>query len=107
MIYVFPLDETSESGGGARGRTLRYTSDYVVRGTTEACGPTYLTQDEPMTCEWFVHEFHDGLPEGRHALWAVWEAPCRAWLDYGLTESCTDAEEVLALFSSGVDSPFE
>jgi hypothetical protein len=89
------------------GRVHRYTSDYVLRGTTDTCGPTYRTPAEPVTCEWFVHEFADGLPAGRFALWAFWEAPCSAWIDYGFVETCTDLNEVMANFASGVDSPWE
>jgi len=106
VIYVTPLDEPGEFGGQTIGETRRYTSDYVLRGTSDQCGPTYGTQTGPETCEWFVHEFNDGLPEGRHALWAEWEAPCSAWVDYGYTDSCTDPNEVISLFSSGFDSPF-
>lgn len=107
VIYVTPLDQPGEFGGWAVGETVRYTSDYVVRGVSEACGPTYRTQSGPVTCEWFVHDFPDGLPEGRHAMWAVWEAPCRAWLGYGFIGACTDPDEVMSLFSSGFDGPFE
>jgi hypothetical protein len=106
VIYVLPMDEPGEFGGESIGDAFRYTSDYVVRGTSEQCGPTYRSQEGPVTCEWFVHEFNDGLPEGRHALWAVWEAPCSAWVDYGFTDSCADPNEVMSLFSSGFDSPF-
>ncbi len=106
VIYVLPMDAPGEFGGEAIAETFRYTSDYVVRGTSEQCGPTYRSQEEPVTCEWFVHEFNDGLPEGRHALWAVWEAPCSAWVEYGFTDSCADPSEVMSLFSSGFDSPF-
>jgi len=60
-----------------------------------------------VNCEWFVHEFPEGLPVGRHALWAFWEAPCSAWLDYGFTDSCEDPNEVTSRFASGVDSPWE
>ncbi len=86
--------------------TYRYTSDLVLRGTTDRCGPTYRTQTKPATCEWFVHDFPDGLPEGRFAIWAMWEAPCRAWIDLGLTDGCPDPNKVVSLFSSGFDSPF-
>ena len=86
--------------------THRYTSDYVLRGTTDRCGPTYRTQSAPETCEWFVHDFPSGLPEGRFAIWAVWEAPCRAWVDLGLADTCADPDRVISLFSSGFDSPF-
>ncbi len=79
----------------------------MIRGEAEACGPTYRDQSGPVTCEWFVHEFDDGLPVGRHALWVMWEAPCSAWVDYGFTESCTDPDQVLSLFTAGVDSPFD
>jgi hypothetical protein len=51
--------------------------------------------------------FAGGFPAGRFALWAFWEAPCSAWIDYGFVDGCTDPGEVLALFASGVDSPWE
>ncbi len=86
--------------------TVRYMSDYVLRGTTDRCGPTYATQSGPETCEWFVHDFPDGLPEGRFAIWAIWEAPCRAWVNLGLAATCADPGEVISLFSSGFDSPY-
>jgi hypothetical protein len=100
VLYVTRLD------GGPDEPTYRYTSDYVLRGTSDQCGPTYGTQTGPETCEWFVHDFPEGLPEGRFAIWAVWEAPCRAWIDLGLRASCQDADEVISLFSSGFDAPY-
>ena len=100
VLYVTRLD------GGLVEPTYRYTSDYVLRGTSDRCGPTYETQQGPETCEWFVHVFPNGLPEGRFAIWAAWEAPCRAWIDLGLTASCQDPDEVISLFSSGFDSPY-
>ncbi len=106
VVYVTELIEDTEIGGQTIGVTYRYTSDYVLRGTSDKCGPTYESQTSSETCEWFVHEFNAGLPEGRHALWAVWEAPCSAWVDYGLIDACTDPDEVVSLFSSGFDSPF-
>ena len=63
-VYVTQLSAPGEHGGRSMGETYRYTSDYVIRGTSEACGPTYETQTGPVTCEWFVHEFKDGLPGG-------------------------------------------
>jgi len=104
-VYVTELDAPGKAGRSV-GPTYRYTSDYVIRGSSEACGPTYETQTGPVTCEWFVHEFKDGLPAGRHAVWVVWEAPCSAWLDYGFTGSCADPNEIISLFSSGFDAPF-
>ena len=93
-------------GGFELGQTYRFTSDFVLRGTTDECGPTYRTQSEPQNCEWFVHDFPDGIPAGRYDLWAVWEAPCSAWMELGFTESCSQADEVVSFFSSGVNSPF-
>lgn len=107
VVYVTPLDLPGEFGGSASGATLRYTADYVVRGETDACGPDYERQLGTVTCEWFVHEFPDGLPKGRHAMWVVWEAPCRAWVEYGYVESCLDPDEGMSVFSSGFDAPFE
>jgi len=100
VLYVTRLD------GGPGEPTYRYTSDYVLRGTSDRCGPTYETQQGPETCEWFVHDFPEGLPEGRFAIWAAWEAPCRAWIDLGLTDACQDPDEVVSLFSSGFDAPY-
>lgn len=106
VLYVTPLEAPGEFGAAVAGATVRYTADYVVRGETDACGPGYEQQTNFVTCEWFVHEFPDGLPAGRHAIWAVWEAPCWAWVEYGFAESCADPDEVLSLFSSGFDAPF-
>ena len=92
--------------GDPDGSTYRYTSDYVLRGVSDRCGPTYASQTGPETCEWFVHDFPKGLPEGRFAILAVWEAPCRAWLDLDLTDSCRDPDQVMSLFWSGVDAPY-
>jgi hypothetical protein len=89
------------------GRTYRLHSDYVVRGTTDRCGPAYKTQTEPQTCEWFVHEFPNGLPMGRYDLWATWQAPCWAWIELDFTDRCDDPNEILSLFSSGVNAPFD
>ena len=100
VLYV------TRMGDGGDEATYRYTSDYVMRGTSDRCGPTYETQTGPATCEWFVHDFPDGLPEGRFAIWAVWEAPCRAWIDLALTDECQDPDEVISLFSSGFDAPY-
>ena len=36
----------------------------------------------------------------------MWEAPCSAWLDYGYTDSCTNPNEIMSLFSSGFDTPY-
>lgn len=100
VLYVTRLEDGSER------RTSRYTSDYVLRGTSDRCGPTYETQAGPRTCEWFVHDFPEGLPEGRWAIWAAWEAPCRAWVNLGLADSCVDPDEVVSLFASGFDAPY-
>lgn len=107
VLYAMPMvDLASDSGGEQIGPTRRYTSDYVIRGTTDGCGPTYRSQNEPVSCEWFVHEFPDGLPYGRWALWADWEGPCHAWIDIGFLEQCADPHAVISLFSSGGDNPF-
>ena len=106
-LYVTPLDEPGEVGGEAQSKTQRFTPDYIMQGEAERCGPTYRSQDEPVNCQWFVHEFPDGLPEGRHAIWAVWEAPCSAWLAWEFVDECSDQDQVLSLFSSGFDSPYD
>jgi hypothetical protein len=100
VLYVTRLD------GEGPEATVRYESDYLLRGTTDRCGPTYMVDAGPQTCEWFVHDFPDGLPEGRFGIWAVWQAPCGAWVGLGLAEACADPDDVISLFSSGFDSPF-
>jgi hypothetical protein len=105
VLYVTQIDIAGEFGGVPTGATVRYTADYVIRGETDACGPGYESQTDIVTCEWFVHEFPNGLPAGRYAIWAVWEAPCWAWVEYGLAEGCSDPAEVMSLFDSGFDAP--
>ena len=112
VIYIIPTGDTpgEERLGGEpieRGLTYRFSSDYVIRDISDKCGPTFDTQTEPVTCEWFVHDFPNGLPEGRYDLWAVWQAPCRAWVELGFTDHCADPVQVISLFSSGVNSPVE
>jgi sugar lactone lactonase YvrE len=107
VMYLTRWSGPEPSDGGFElGQTYRFSSDFVVRGTTDQCGPTYRTQSEPQTCEWFVHDFPDGIPRGRYDLWAEWQAPCSAWIDLGFTESCDSADEIVSFFSSGVNSPF-
>jgi hypothetical protein len=106
VVYVTPMDVPGELGGAPVGATVRYTADNMVRGEAAGCGPDYRNQQGPVTCEWFVHEFPDGLPSGRHSLWVVWEAPCDEWIEFGFVAECTDPDEVLSLFKSGFDAPF-
>ena len=104
-----------EDGVFELGQTYKYTSDYVIHGTANECGPLYKEQRSPLRdppqlgpveCEWFVHDFPDGIPVGRYDLWAVWLAPCSYWLDMGLTASCSSGEEIKSFFSGSVNSPF-
>ncbi len=88
------------------GQTYKYTSDYVIHGTANECGPLYKQQLSPVGCDWFVHDFPDGIPAGRYDLWSVWLAPCSYWLDIGLTASCARGDEVMSFFSASVNSPF-
>jgi len=104
VLYVTRLSGNSNEAGNP---TYRLTSDYVLRGVSDRCGPTYRTQQAPETCEWFVHDFPVGLPQGRFAITAAWQAPCRAWIDLGLIDTCQDPEEVISLFSSGFDAPYD
>ena len=86
--------------------TYRFSPDYVMRATTAECGPGYLDQVEPQTCEWFVHDFAEGLPPGRYDIWAEWFAPCSAWLDLGFVATCPDPDEVTTEFAGSVNMPF-
>jgi hypothetical protein len=106
VLYITLYDEVDEpaSGSFVVGETYKFTPDYVLRGLAGQCGPTYNSQTGPVTCEWFVHDFPQGLPFGRYEVVAVWEAPCSAWIDMGLTTTCEDPSEVLSMFSSEADS---
>lgn len=100
--------EVTEAGeaGFEMWRVYKFTADYVLRGASDRCGPAFESQTGPETCEWFVHDFPDGLPAGRFSLWAIWEAPCSEWLDLGITASCEDPAEVISKASATVNSPF-
>ena len=95
-----------EAGVFPLGESFVDTTDFVSRGTTEYCGPGYATQEGTQECQWFVHDFPDGLPPGRYDIRADWQAPCSAWVDLGFVESCVDADEVMSLFESFVNAPF-
>jgi TIR domain len=85
------------------GRWFLYLPDYVVRETTDRCGPGYRDQTEPVACDVYVHDFPDGLPPGRYTFFVDWLAPCSDW--FGAT-ICDDPDEVVSLFDSQVESPF-
>jgi hypothetical protein len=104
----FDPPEVTEAAtaGFELGEVYQFTSDYVLRGSSDRCGPTFESQTSSETCEWFVHDFSDGLPAGRFTMWAIWEAPCSAWLELGLAESCEDPDQVISKFSSTVNAPF-
>ncbi|MEA2024082.1 MAG: WD40 repeat domain-containing protein [Actinomycetota bacterium] len=87
-------------------QTYRYYPDFVLRGETAQCGPDYREQSSVETCEWFVHDFPDGLPAGRYDLWAKWFAPCSKWEELGLEDSCDDPNEVMSRFAGSVNMPF-
>ena len=60
------------------GQTYRFTADYLVRVTSDRCGPKWRDQTQPLPCDEFVHEFADGLPPGTYDIWVQWKAPCSA-----------------------------
>ena len=78
-------------------RTYRLASDFLVIETTDRCGPDYEIQSGPQTCTRFVHEFPDGLPPGRYAIWVEWHAPCTAWT---IGNICERPAQIVNLFSS-------
>lgn len=87
-------------------QTVRFRTDRIVREQAVRCGPTYRQQTQPGECVLFVHDFPDGLPTGRYEIAVVWEAPCHAWVDYGLADRCDDPDRIEGRFSSLVDSPW-
>ena len=106
-LYVAQIDGAPDEGGPVGDVVTRsYTPDYTIFEEVHRCGPRYQTQDRPVTCQQFVHEFHDGLPFGRHALWAVWEAPCSWWVDNGFLTQCDNPDTIVSEFFSGFDSAF-
>jgi hypothetical protein len=99
--------EGPESADGSfdLGQPYRFDTDYVLRGTAAKCGAGYWEQTEQQTCEWFVHEFAEGIPAGRYDFWVGWYAPCSAWLDLGLVESCASPDEITWEFYGSVNTP--
>ena len=63
-------------------------------------------QTGTYACERIVYELPDGLPQGRYDIWTGWYAPCSAWLDLGIVESCDAPGEVTSRFASAVNMPF-
>ncbi|MCJ7781500.1 MAG: hypothetical protein MUQ27_11815, partial [Acidimicrobiia bacterium] len=106
VLYVTRQEGPESSDGTFElGQPYRFDTDYVLRGTAAKCGPGYWEQTEPQTCEWFVHDFAEGIPAGRYDFWTGWYAPCSAWLDLGLVESCANPDEVTWEFHGSVNTP--
>jgi hypothetical protein len=95
----------SADGSFGLGQPYRFDTDYVLRGTAAKCGPGYWEQTGSQTCEWFVHDFAEGIPAGRYDFWTGWYAPCSAWLDLGLVESCANPGEITSEFHGSVNTP--
>jgi hypothetical protein len=79
------------------GRTYRYTADYLVRVTSDRCGPDWRSQTEPLPCDEFVHEFAEGLPPGTYDIWVEWHAPCSAWTT---ADVCDANDTAVPLFAA-------
>jgi hypothetical protein len=78
-------------------QTYRFTPDYLVRESSQRCGPGYLDQTGPLPCDEFVHEFANGLPPGAYDFWVGWQAPCAAWTT---ADVCESEELALRLFAT-------
>jgi hypothetical protein len=106
VLFITRQDGPESADGSFElGQPYRFDTDYVLRGTAAKCGPGYWEQTEAQTCEWFVHDFAEGIPAGRYDFWAGWYAPCSAWLDLGLVESCANPDEVTWEFNGSVNTP--
>ena len=107
VLFVTRRNGVTLAGDGyTLNHMYRFSSDYVLHGVTNQCGPGYWDQTQAETCEWFVHDFPAGLPEGRYDIWAEWIAPCSAWLDLELIETCLDPTLPMTRFASSVNMPF-
>ncbi len=104
LVYV-RRDEGPELEDGAfpLDQWYRYLPDYVVRETTDRCGPGYRDQIEPIECDRYVHDFPDGLPPGRYTFFVEWRAPCLNWFGESV---CDRPLDIVSLFDSQVNSPF-
>jgi hypothetical protein len=85
------------------GQTYRFTAEYLVRVTSDRCGPDWRIQTEPQPCDQFVHEFNDGLPPGTYDIWLDWWAPCSAWTTAAV---CDEEDPPYRLFAAEVEQPF-
>jgi hypothetical protein len=94
-----PLD----GGAFAIDTPYRYTADFLVRESSDRCGPAFLDQTEPLPCDEFVHDFPEGLPPGRYQLWVEWQAPCSAWTT---VDVCDEDDTPLTLFAARADIAF-
>jgi len=90
-------------------QTYRFNSDYNTIGEDTRCGPQYRNQTGTRSCQWFIHDFDQGLPEGRYDLWVFWVAPCKQWPHNpnNAPPQCPNGDQPISLFSSGVNSPID
>jgi hypothetical protein len=85
------------------GQSYRFTPDYLVRESSDHCGPGYLDQTESLPCDEFVHEFNQGLPPGSYNIWVAWQAPCSAWT---IARVCEDDDPFPLFAASALGQPF-
>ncbi len=84
-------------------QSYRFTPDYLVRTSSERCGPAFFEQTEPLPCDEFVHEFADGLPPGVYDFWVAWQAPCSSWTTAAV---CGENDPPVTLFAAALpDQP--
>jgi hypothetical protein len=97
LVYITRvLGPPLEDGAFELGKTHRYTPNYLVRTTSDRCGPGYLEQTGSQPCDEFVHEFPSGLPPGAYTFWVEWHAPCSFWT---ATDVCAE-QGSLTLFAA-------
>ena len=106
VVFLYVRRDTGPVLGPSEwriGEWHRFLPDYVVRETTDRCGPGYRQQTEAVTCDLFVHDFPEGLPPGRYTFFLEWRAPCSDWFQASV---CDHPTAVVSLFNSQVESPF-
>lgn len=82
---------------------LLFRPDYLVRTSTDRCGPGYRNLEGPVPCDQFVHDFPDGLPPGRYEFFLEWYAPCRTWV---VPDACGSPGSPITLFFSSTNMPW-
>ncbi len=90
-----------DTGTFPEGQTQLLRANAELTELSDDCGPA--GSGEPTTCNRWVFEFPQGMPEGRFDFSVEWVAPCASWFE---TDVCPAPNRPVSFFASAISLAF-